>query len=89
MSTWSRLRSLFQTAACVIELTAADIRWTLEPLPIRDQSDDDPLVEALIDSMGYRTVLQESLHGLAAVVHEHDRLAKRYHSLLAEWRASR
>ena len=50
----------------LVELTAADINWTLLPAP-DEPADDDPDVAALLEAMSYRTVMQESMHAMAAL----------------------
>ena len=58
------------------ELTADDIRWTLDDAIADDVAADpvDVAVDALLDAEVYRTLAQTAIHTLAALQVRYDRL---------------
>ena len=45
-------------------------------------------VESMLETISYRTVMQEALRALAAMTEAHDRLEKRHYAVLDERRAA-
>jgi hypothetical protein len=72
-------------------LTAAEIRWSVEPLRVTPtpQSDEDILVAMIAESESYRRLAQAAVHGLHEARRDSDRLRESHHRLLAECRKLR
>ena len=69
-----------------------DIRWTLAPLPAADlfaMTDEDLLVETMLEAETYRTTVQAATRALHDLTVEHERLRVRHHRLLEVYRAER
>jgi len=73
-------------------LTAADVRWTLEPPPgpaLRVIADEDLAVAALAEAQSYRLVARQALHALHDVSRRLDRAHAAYRRLHDEFKQLR
>lgn len=73
------------------ELAVSDIAWAPAPphLECDATSDEDLLVATLVESDSYRQLAQCAIHELHDLRRELDRLRKKHHRLVEEYRALR
>lgn len=67
------------------DLPVHEISWVPDEL-ITVAGDEDPLVDALLDSESYRTSFQAALHELHRLTQELNRLRESHHRLLDQYR---
>lgn len=74
-----------RAAGAPAPVNADAIAWTLaDELP--PASDDDPLVDALLEAQSYRLLAQQAIHALHDLTRERDRLREQHQLLLSEYR---